>query len=155
TIIISTARLAQIFLIVYILHKAYKSIKLGHIKIVLISVFVGIIVLSSLLWKNTGIVLHKYKQDFNIKESPRLVIWENSIQLIKEKTNILSGVGVGDYQEELDLIHRVSMQDTNTSVGLIGYNPHNQYLEFFITNGGTGFFFICYVLYFLVKSLRL
>jgi len=63
----------------------------------------------------------------------RLVIWEETINLIKK--NSLFGVGTGDIKDEL---HKKAIQSSMNQVAEQDLNVHNQYLETFLKLGIPG-----------------
>jgi len=156
TIILSTARLGQVSLFLYFSYKCFGYLKGGIKTKKVVSLSVLIVFLFSLLFiTRTDIIAFKYNQDINLEKSPRLIIWNNTIKVIKNQTGIFKGIGIGDYQKILDEQYSVSMHKDYSKMILIDYNPHNQYLEFLLTNGGLGVVFSLYVLYFLLKAFNL
>lgn len=153
-IVLSTARLAQLFFVIYIIFKVFKAFGKENIKILIVS-FIVVIICSVLFIKNINELSYKYRQDIDMEKSPRLIIWKNSMELIKRhESSIFMGIGIGDYQEQLDLIHRESMSKDYPKMGLIEYNPHNQYIEYIITNGWVGILFLFYVFGMIYLSLK-
>nr|WP_295705846.1 O-antigen ligase family protein [uncultured Lacinutrix sp.] len=63
----------------------------------------------------------------------RVRIWESSIEVIEN--NLLLGVGIGDYQFELDKQYYLNSFDHGINDRL---NCHNQYLQTFVTSGILG-----------------
>lgn len=63
----------------------------------------------------------------------RLIIWEETINLIKK--NVLFGVGTGDIKDEL---HMKSKQNSMDQVAEMDLNVHNQYMETFLGLGILG-----------------
>ncbi len=67
----------------------------------------------------------------------RLVIWEETINLIKK--NVLYGVGTGDIKDEL---HKKAIQSNINQVADQDLNVHNQYFETLVGLGIPGIFFL-------------
>ena len=110
---------------------------------------ISILIISYLfIFKGLG---HKYAQDFDLNKSPRLMIWKNSIELIKNNTYFPFLIGIGDYQLEINKLHRSLMKD-KPGMGLIDYNSHNQYLESIIVGGPLAFVFLVYIGYLIFLS---
>ncbi|MCK4662700.1 MAG: O-antigen ligase family protein [Bacteroidales bacterium] len=77
----------------------------------------------------------------NKKKDVRLLIWDVSVNLIKN--NFFTGVGTGDVKDELILMYQ------NYEVGLAEKNDlncHNQYLETFVRLGVIGFILLLLIL---------
>ncbi len=72
----------------------------------------------------------------------RLVLLKFGWELISESTNVLTGVGVGDAQHEInDLIRKYNLYHGNPNLGdrgYLDYNLHNQFLELWLQVGVAG-----------------
>lgn len=77
----------------------------------------------------------------------RLVLWENSLELIKESP--IFGYGIGDIQ---DLLSQQMKSNGFLVLAERKSNCHNQYLQFVLSFGLIGFaFFIITIFYFFIK----
>jgi len=75
--------------------------------------------------------------------------WREIIDVFKDKEKILIGVGSGDARS----IYREAYSQGGFDLALKeNYNAHNQYLEFFVSNGITGVFFYLLVLFYFIKQ---
>ncbi|MFK5889556.1 MAG: O-antigen ligase family protein [Flavobacteriaceae bacterium] len=133
-IILSTSRLVYLLAILlavyYIIIKLTKQISIPLIIIVL-SVFSTLIITNNSL-KN------KVLRTVEYKNSPRLWLWNNAYKVLKNSKHPLFGVGIGDYYTNTKDPYFFREKEKGT----MGYNPHNQYLEFILTNGVIGLLFI-------------
>ncbi len=126
-------------------------------------VFVLILFLSNqFVWKrylaewNTDFSVVKQEQYFYNTpfsgSSLRLVLWKHSLQIVREQQAWIAGVGTGDFQDLLNeryLESGMFMGDQRRGdKGYEGYNPHNQYVEAFLSTGLLG---LCCLLLWLVS----
>ena len=87
-----------------------------------------------------GIILCSFKNNEFLNRNTstsvddRVSIWESAIDVIKN--NMLFGVGIGDYQLELDRQYYLNSFDHGINDRL---NTHNQFLQTFVTSGLIGF----------------
>lgn len=83
--------------------------------------------------------------------SLRLVIWKYSYKIMQESNAWLVGVGTGDFQDELNAKYKASNMYTGNpelhDTGYLGYGPHNQYIETFLSMGIIGFFLFIVLMY--------
>jgi O-antigen ligase len=74
--------------------------------------------------------------------SLRVAIWKVCSDIIREQRTLLWGVGTGDSQQLLDeKYHAYGFYTGNPFLndrGILGYNAHNQYLQFLLTLGLVG-----------------
>lgn len=147
-ILLSTARLAQIFLLLVIFNFLFKKLKISFSKTIVTSI-ISLIIIGFVAFSYSGI-RSKYSQSLNSSSSPRIIIWKKSLELLSNDVFPFYGIGIGDYQKELNKLYRTGVLEKEIiGVDLKGYNPHNQYLEFFITNGYIGvFYLLCLILLF-------
>ena len=150
SLFLCTARLPFLFFLLWVFYKNRAYLKQKKIKIkALIFLVTSILIISYLfMFKGLG---YKYTQDFDLNKSPRLFIWKNSIELIKNNTDFPFLIGIGDYQLEINKLHRSLMKD-KPGMGLIDYNSHNQYLESIIIGGPLAFVFLVYIGYLIFLS---
>jgi len=88
----------------------------------------------------------------------RLVIWKFCYEIINEKRAWISGVGVGDFQDLLNqkyterglYIGNKQLGDT----GYIGYGPHNQWVETFISMGLLGLLYFIFLVSFVFNHYK-
>ena len=113
---------------------------------------IGVLLISFISLTNLNEKIHnKVYNTFEYWKSPRMWLWHNSYKVIINADNPVLGIGIGDYYEKT-LPPKVFK---HTEKGTWGYNPHNQYLEFVITNGVFSVFFVLsmgYLLYFIRKK---
>lgn len=150
SLFVCSARLPFLFFILWLLYKnkGFLAPKKGNIKALIFLVAPLLIISYLFMFKGLG---HKYVQDFDLNNSPRLMIWKNSIELIKNNTEFPFFTGIGDYQQEINKLHRNLMKD-KPGIGLIDYNSHNQYLESIIIAGPLAFLFLYYIIYLIYLS---
>jgi len=118
---------------------------LNHKKKIIASVLSIVLALFLILFKTLK------NQDFlnrNVVESAidRLSIWLSSLDVIKK--NIFIGVGIGDYQYELDRQYFLNNFDHGIHEKL---NTHNQFLQTLVSNGLLGLLLFLSIFYFLFK----
>ena len=150
SLFVCSARLPFLFFLLWVFYKNRDYLKLKKIKIKALMFLVASILIVSYMFIFEGLG-YKYAQDFDLDKSPRLIIWKNSIELIKNNTDFPFLVGIGDYQLELNKVHRSLMKD-KPGMGLIDYNSHNQYLESVIIGGPLAFVFLVYIGYLIYLS---
>ncbi len=84
---------------------------------------------------------YKYDSEFN-GFTLRLVLWQQTWRTLNEENVFISGVGSGDLQHELFLRYKernLYMDlDNPNPVGYQNYNPHNQYLQEWLSTGLLG-----------------
>lgn len=87
--------------------------------------------------------------------SLRLVIWKYSYEIMKESKAWLFGIGTGDFQDELNKKYKSSNMYTGNpelhDTGYLGYGPHNQYIETFLSMGLIGLVLMGYLIYHLIS----
>ncbi|WP_187270160.1 O-antigen ligase family protein [Pontibacter qinzhouensis] len=110
--------------------------------------------------KGSNNTLERYKQRFNVSfktiennpynySSTRIGPLLAGLTIIKD--NWFLGVGTGDTQDEMAVVYVEKGLDR-----LLGFNSHNQYLDFLMTFGIIGLFVLClFYFYPLIKSLKL
>jgi O-antigen ligase len=117
------------------------------------------VVLVLILFLSNQFVLKRYLTEWNtdfsvVKQeqyfyntpfsgsSLRLVLWKHSLHIIREQQAWIAGVGTGDFQDLLNQRYLESgmfMGDQRRGdKGYEGYNPHNQYVEAFLSTGALG-----------------
>nr|WP_321233989.1 O-antigen ligase family protein [uncultured Psychroserpens sp.] len=130
-ILLSISRLVYILFLVYTAYKLYKNLPkkwfLGF------SLVIGVLVIVFLSVNPR--VINKFKSTVDYKNSPRLQIWNNSLQVIEAQEAYVFGIGIGDYyKNKKDPYFAFGKNE-----GLIyGLNPHSQPVEFYVTNGFLG-----------------
>lgn len=76
----------------------------------------------------------------------RLVLWKHAFQICAEQKAWLAGVGTGDFQYLLNERYAATgmfMGDSRRGdTGYTGYNPHNQFVEVFLSLGIIGLFLL-------------
>ncbi|WP_431133090.1 O-antigen ligase family protein [Psychroserpens mesophilus] len=146
-VVLSTSRTAILLLLLFLVytifsffknHKTYRLLVLGSL---------GVIVFLSV--SNT-VLKTKIINTLSYWDSPRAWLWDNSYKVIKYSNHKLTGTGIGDFYR----IKRSPEKFIHSQRGTYGYNPHNQYLEFLITNGIFGLLYVFTMLYLLYISYR-
>lgn len=150
-IVLSTSRLAIVLVSIIGFYLIIKRLKTTY-NWVLGSVFI----LGIVLFVSQTSVLQKFSNEFTFEKSPRLLLWNNAIQLIKTEKELL-GIGIGDYYtQKTDTFWFLGdyLDAKSNFKGIYGYECHNTYLEFILLNGVLGLLFIVgifYVFLYLVK----
>lgn len=138
-VILSTSRLS--YLLGFFMVSFYTLKKLP--KRFAIPVVVLILGITSITIASNEGLKYKIIRTFEYKNSPRLWLWNNTYKVMKNSDAPLLGVGIGDfYSEKKDPYYF-----RESEKGTMGYNPHNQYLEFILTNGVFGLLFIVSMLF--------
>lgn len=118
----------------------------------LISATVLVVALSpriSLLIKDFDTIRTHLNYESEESTSLRLILWEASLDVIKQ--NWIWGVGTGDADDEILQITKA----TNRHAYELGLNAHNQYFQTFIAFGIVGFFLLMsLLLYPLVHAIK-
>lgn len=82
----------------------------------------------------------------------RLITWKFVAKKFFKEENVFLGTGTGDGQDFIDSVYKEHKMDTG---GYLGFNMHNQYLEYLIKFGFIGLlFFITIVFLFLKKAIQ-
>jgi len=145
-VLFSTSRMALLLLIIfwgYVLVIYAKKIKYRILIISALS-FIGFLAIANTVYKE------KITNTFSYWDSPRVYLWDNAYKVLKYSQNKFSGVGIGDYYR----LKRNPQDYISSQRGTYGFNPHNQYLEFVITNGVFGLLFLFTILYLLFISYK-
>lgn len=102
--------------------------------------FIGVFTFLVLNGKRYQTIQQELSSRYKVEEGTvigsagiRLVIWEETINLIKK--NVLYGVGTGDIKDEL---HKKAIRSNMNQVVKQDLNVHNQYLETFLKLGIPG-----------------
>lgn len=151
-VIFSTSRLAYLLFIAFSFYYISKRFT-GIIKI---SVSGIMLIGFTLFISFNSNIRHKFTNELTFENSPRLLLWNNALQLSKNNETI-TGVGIGDYyikktntywfKGEWELMK-------NNFRGLYGYECHNLYVEFLLLNGIIGILFILSIFYLLYKIIK-
>jgi len=146
-VVLSTSRIAILLLFLFLGYTIFSFFKNHKIYKFLILGCLGLIVFLS--FSNT-ILKTKIANTFSYWDSPRAWLWDNSYKIIKYSNHKLTGTGIGDFYR----IKRSPEEFIHSQKGTYGYNPHNQYLEFLITNGIFGLLYMFTMLYLLYLSYK-
>ncbi len=124
---------SRIGVIVLVMMVLYHAIKQGSTKLFLSGVaLVFLIVLLAIKFDYLG---SKFKKIFSPEGSvsiERVERWKEIIQVFNDEDNFWFGVGSGDAR----LVYRRAYYNGGFELALKkNYNAHNQYLEFFVSNG--------------------
>jgi len=145
-IILSTSRIVYLSLFSIIVYYLFKRLNL---KYALYGVITITFIFIFFIGNNKNIAL-KFQTSLHYENSPRLQLWNNAYKVITSSDNVLLGVGIGDfYTNKKDPYFFKGSKN-----GIQGYNPHNQFIEFIITNGIIGFVILLFYLFFGIKVLR-
>ncbi|MDG5491108.1 O-antigen ligase [Psychroserpens sp. SPM9] len=79
-------------------------------------------------------IYNKFTSFVDYDKSPRLQLWNNAIKVIEKQDAYWSGIGIGDYYENKKDPYFAKGRGS----GVLGFNPHSQPFEFYITNGFFG-----------------
>ena len=97
-------------------------------------------------------MLIKFKSSIDYN-SPRIMLWENSMEVIRGSESYFLGIGIGDYYADKKDPYFAEGYGKLT-FGEYGYNPHSQPVEFFITNGIFGIIVLLMMLYLLLLIIK-
>jgi O-antigen ligase len=88
--------------------------------------------------------------------SLRLVLWKFSVESIQEHNAWIKGVSTGDFQDILNKkYHQKGLYTGNAmhgDTGYLGYGPHSQYVEVFLSLGLTGIIVFVSLLFYYVRN---
>ncbi|WP_166959991.1 O-antigen ligase family protein [Yeosuana marina] len=141
-VILSTSRMAVLLLFlfwIYVIISRFKN-KKGYRFLVIGGL--GVVMLFSIL--NT-VLKTKITNTLTYWDSPRAWLWNNSYKILKYSNHKVIGTGIGDFYR----VKRSPKKFVHSQRGIYGYNPHNQYLEFLITNGVFGLLYLFAMLFLL------
>ena len=97
----------------------------------------------------------KFDKIFNSKgqiTEERFGRWGEILTVFNEKDKVLLGVGSGDSR----LVYRRAYYNGGYDLAFKeNYNAHNQYIEFFVSNGVIGLFVFVFVLLLFIKQTKL
>ena len=142
-VILSTSRLVYLFSLSIILIYSFRKLSTRWAIIVILAT----ISISSTAISLNDNIRYKITRTWDYDNSPRLWLWNNTYKVIKNSKHPLLGTGIGDfYSEQKDPYYFRESKN-----GTMGYNPHNQYLEFILTNGIFGLLFIISMLILLYR----
>jgi O-antigen ligase len=150
-ILISTARLGQLFLILYLAYKGFYVLYERYNKWAIVIILVVISGTLLYLLKSDAFT-YKYKQEFLYKNSPRLMIWTAAVNIIKE--NDFVGMGKDGAQQNLNIEYSRLSKEKVGSENLDNYNVHNQYLDYILKTGWVGVIYIFSILFLLAFAIR-
>lgn len=80
---------------------------------------------------------HEYLVNLYISSSERTIMWQCSVEALKENYNWVIGVGLGNNINSY--LNECYLDFSRNSMASIGYNPHNQYLHTWLLCGFSGF----------------
>ncbi|MES2688926.1 MAG: O-antigen ligase family protein [Bacteroidota bacterium] len=88
--------------------------------------------------------------------SLRLVLWKQSLAIVRSENAWLTGVGSGDFQDKLNEKYKETGMyvgdPANNNTGYTGYGPHNQYIETLLYSGIPGLFIFILLLALQLRS---
>jgi len=151
-IVLSTSRLAILLLGLIGVYLIFQKLKSKYKWIL-----GGTFVLGLLFFVMQSSLFLKFSNELTFEKSPRLLLWNNALQLSKNSESIM-GIGIGDYYtKKIDPFWFLGeyQKYKNNFRGLYGYECHNLYVEFLLLNGLLGITFILgifYTLFFLIKQ---
>lgn len=142
-IALTTSRLVYLLFILVVLMYLFK--KYSNKKVIALTVLLSLFTFTFIV-SNKSIV-EKFQSTINFKNSPRLKLWDNSFKVMKLSDNIFFGIGIGDYYQEKKDVYFFR---ENIS-GKLGYNPHSQIVEFYLTNGVLGISVLLFCIVYAIK----
>jgi len=148
SIALSTSRI--VYVLYLIILGVYFFKKLPKIKFVLGILFMGLVA-TVFLVTNKGI-FYKFKSSIDYN-SPRVMLWANSLEVVRASDSYFLGIGIGDYYADKKDPYFAEGYGELT-FGEYGYNPHSQPVEFFITNGILGVVILLISLFFLLSKIK-
>jgi O-antigen ligase len=138
-IVLSTSRLAILLLGLIGVYFIFQKLKSKYRWIL-----GGTFVLGILFFVMQTSLLQKFSNELTFEKSPRLLLWNNALQLTKNNESIV-GIGIGDYYtKKIDpfwFLGEYQKYKYNFR-GLYGYECHNLYVENILLTGILGLFFI-------------
>lgn len=145
-VVISTSRLTYLLAILIISVYSFRHLPKSFALLIIASI-IGIV---SLVVISNDSLRHKIVRTFDYDNSPRLWLWNNTYKVLINSEHPIVGVGIGDYYSE----DKNAYYFRETNKGTMGYNPHNQYFEFLLTNGIFGSLFLAsmIILYYRIKD---
>jgi len=133
-IALSTSRLVYILFFIVIGYFILK--KMSRKRAIL---FGGLLCLFSIIFITSNkSIRNKFKTSYNYNNSPRLKLWNNAYKVTISNNNLIFGMGIGDYYHNKKEVYFFK----ESHKGTLGYNPHSQMVEFFVTNGLFGIFLL-------------
>ena len=144
----ANSRVSVIGLILIVLSMGVKKLNKKNLILLIIGILILIILGSQfeyLVLKFSKI----FDSDGNLNFE-RLLRWKEIYNVFLEKNSVFFGIGSGDAKE----IFNEAFTRGNFKLALSqGYNAHNQYLEFFVSNGILGLLvYISSLIYFALKT---
>lgn len=104
---------------------------------------------SGFIISNKNIVA-KFQNSIQYENSPRLKLWNNSYKLMNSTNSMMFGIGIGDYYQD----KKDPYFFRESASGTYGYNPHSQFVEFFVTNGVLGLLILGITIAFGVRKVK-
>lgn len=148
SIALSTSRI--VYVLYFIILGVYLFKKLTKAKFLLGIIFMGL--LGSVFLITNQNIFNKFKSSIDYN-SPRIMLWENSLEVVRAADSYFLGIGIGDYYKDKKDPYFAEGYGELT-FGEYGYNPHSQPVEFFITNGLLGVVILLISFFFLVMKLK-
>lgn len=150
-IVLSTSRLAILLMVVIGLYLILKKLNYKYRWLISMLFVSGILTLIT----QTS-VYQKFKNELTFEKSPRLLLWNNALQLTKNNESLL-GVGIGDYYtKKIDSFWFLGEYEKykHNFGGLYGYECHNLYIENILLTGIFGLFFIAGIFFSFISVLK-
>ena len=141
------AFLAFILALVYSLIQK-RSIKKG----ILISLFIVGAIILSLKFDYLGNKFSGLIDGSGKVKIERIQRWDHIIREFKKEDKLMFGVGSGDTEE---IYTRAYINGDFKTALVKNYNAHNQFLEFFVSNGFLGLIIFTWVIFFFAFKTRL
>ena len=126
-IALSTSRM--VYLLSFIVIGYYLFKKTSKIKALFLGVLLAVFAITFILSNQS--IRAKFQSSYQYENSPRLKLWDNAYKIVKSTKNLAFGIGIGDYYQNKKEVYFFRDNDA----GALGYNPHSQIVEFFVTNG--------------------
>lgn len=130
-VVLSTSRTAILLLCIFLIYVIIRSFRNQNLLKFAIILALGTTVFISVY---STVFKSKVVNTVSYWDSPRAWLWNNSYKILKYSNHKIIGTGIGDFYR----VKKNPRQFVHSQRGVYGYNPHNQYLEFLITNGFLG-----------------
>lgn len=146
----TSSRIAFILFVIVLLYNMFKIKNIKH-KLICVSTII-VMMLLSIKFDYLSTKFGKILDSSGHVGFERVHRWKAILDVFLESKDVFLGTGSGDVDE----IYMEAYKRGNFQLALNDrYNAHNQYLEFFVSNGLLGFFVYLVVLVYFLYSTRL
>lgn len=159
-ILLSSKMIVAVFSLILLFYSARHWLKRKNRAPYPKKIWIGLVLIVAILFSNTGSHLWNrfkevtdttlitqgngtYTYDSRLNGlTLRLIIWEQSLKVVREQNAHLLGVGNGDFQYYLDNRYKeIGLYTGNPDLGdsgYLGYNSHSQFVQELLCNGMLG-----------------